>query len=984
MFFEVLKFSKQRPILSLMMGLSFVLFGIFSFYELPFVRMEKKIYPGIAIRTEASGFDASKVEEEITIPIERIIAQVGGVRKMTSVSEDGTSLIQVQMEEGLNLKFKSLEFREKIDMILSLFPREVHKPQVYRYDPTNSPLMVISFSKDQMNQDELRELVEKSFKRDLESVDGVSQVIVAGGKIREILIACDAKQMEAYSLSLRDIVNKFQDINQNDSLGKISETKAELTLQVREKFKQMLQMRDLPVRVDALGRIVYLKDIAQVSYSPRDDHIGARLNAKEKVSVFIYKNDSSDATQIAKQVRAILKAKNQTKILIEFNQDDSLIITETTYALLELSFIIILLFIFFFYFNQSIPYFHLNFIFSIICVLMTLALVYRLIHLSITLSGTYGIILGSILWFLFRIREVGYRKGRLSYQKKYSPYSLFLGIFISLCVSFFFAHVVFVFYLNLVINLCFSFILLDYFFPVLYLNLTSKIKIPIAIQSQFVSIQTKFVSKYLKMASDFLMQKGKEYLDKTEKLLLSHKLLFPVSILFLSIVSVYTIFRIDIYDNIQSDEKQTVAFLEFPSGTSFEHTSSVTLQAEKKLIEITGVKQVVSKIDPAHSLLLITLEEGYLPDREMLLSLKAGVGSTDDGFLFFASDMDSSYFQEIVFDVIGYDQKELEQITQNLTEKVKNLEGVSEAVLRYKQSREELKLIPKYESFIASSITLPLFGDELRLALQGGVATKFVDKEKEIDIRVRYLEKYRNSKNDFSNIRIKNSKNNFIPIAEIVTTIEDKIPLKYYHKNRSRVLSFSVKIDGNSSKIRKDVIEIVKLSPLPEGYHIEVDGEKDTILNYKDNFIFLIYPIIFYFVWFILFGRAMSFDLFVFVIFLPYLFTYFLLQFFFPWPFYLPFQVGMILSLPLTTYLVSHKLNKSVYIIYFFILTYLSMLVLIKTTILSFFYIWACLTLNYLMVSFCYKFLKVRESNFQGRLISFTLNSVMSKIFPKL
>ena len=239
---------------------------------------------------------------------------------MTSVSEDGTSLIQVQMEEGLNLKFKSLEFREKIDMILSLFPREVHKPQVYRYDPTNSPLMVISFSKDQMNQDELRELVEKSFKRDLESVDGVSQVIVAGGKIREILIACDAKQMEAYSLSLRDIVNKFQDINQNDSLGKISETKAELTLQVREKFKQMLQMRDLPVRVDALGRIVYLKDIAQVSYSPRDDHIGARLNAKEKVSVFIYKNDSSDAIQIAKQVRTILKAKNQTKILIEFNR----------------------------------------------------------------------------------------------------------------------------------------------------------------------------------------------------------------------------------------------------------------------------------------------------------------------------------------------------------------------------------------------------------------------------------------------------------------------------------------------------------------------------------------------------------------------------------------------------------------------------------------------------------------------------------------
>ncbi len=925
-----------------MIVLAIVLFGILSFGNLSFVRLEKKIYPGIAIRTDAQGFDASRVEDEITSPIEHVTSQVGGVRKMTSVSEDGSSLIQVQMEEGLNLKFKSLEFREKIDTIISLFPREVHKPQVYRYDPTNSPLMVISFSKNQMNENELRELVEKSFKKDLESVDGVSQVIVAGGKIREILISCDAKQMEAYSLSLRDIVNKFQDINQNDSLGKIMEVGGELSLQVREKLKLMLQLRDLPLRVDSLGRIIYVKDIATVSYSPRDDHIGARLNAKEKVSTFIYKNDASDPQAITSKVRSIIKSKNQSGMEIEFNQDDSLILSETIYSLIKLGLFLLFLLFVYFYFSDSILPFLLTFVLSGICILLSLGLVYRLSGQQVALSGLYGVIFGSLLWFVFRIREVNIKNDKLFFIEKYPSNGLITGLFLSLFFSVLLANSVFMFYISLILNLALTFLFFDFYFPVIFINIIRHIR--------FSNSRVPILSKLLMRSSIFLLERGNKYLEKTEKPILSHRLLFPVSCLFLSIVSIYTILTSDIYDNIQSDENVTVAILEFPSGTAFEHTSKITLQVEKKLLEMSGIKQVVSKIDPAHSLLLITLSDGIIPDREFLQSTKASIGSTDDGFLFFASDSDSSYFQEIVFDVIGYDQKELESITRSLTEKVKNRDGVSEAVLRYKQSRDELQLLPKQESFISSSLTMPLFGDELRLALQGGVATKFIDKEREIDVRVRYSEKYRNSKNDFSNIRIKNIKNQFVPISEIVTTKEDKIPLKYYHKNRNRTLSFSVKLEGNSSRLRNEVIQFVKGYSFPEGYHVEVEGENGGLSNKKDNIFFLFYPILFLIVIILLKEKKLPISKVLVAYVLPYYFTFFLLQFIFLGPFYLPFQVGMLMALPLVTNFITYRFNQTIYLIYFFCLIYLLMLLLIDSSVLSFLYIWASITIYLLIV----------------------------------
>ncbi|GBF52100.1 RND transporter, Hydrophobe/Amphiphile Efflux-1 (HAE1)/Heavy Metal Efflux (HME) family, permease protein [Leptospira ryugenii] len=952
-----------------MAGSFLILFGMLSFRDLSFVRIAKKVYPGIAIRTEAQGFDASKIEDDITTPIERVIAQVGGVRKMTSVSEDGTSLIQVQLEEGVDLKFKSLEFREKIDTILSLFPREVHKPQVYRYDPSNSPLMVVSFSKENVNEDELREIVEKSFKKSLESIDGVSQVIVAGGKIREILISCDAKQMEAYSLSLRDIVNKFQDINQNDSLGKIIEINDSLALQVREKLSQMVRIKDIPLKVDEKGRPIYLKDLATVSYAPRDDHIGARLNAKEKVSAFIYKNDNSDATFIANQVRLVLQSKNQAKILVEYNQDESLIIRETIFSLVRLTLISYFLLFVYFFRNKSLPLFFVTFLFSFVSILLCFAFIYRILKEPVSLSGIYGLLLASILWFLLRIREVSFRDHQLKFQERTAFRNLVLGIFLCLLFTFLFPYTVFLFFANLAFPLLFGFILLDFYFPILFANVTSKIQIPIP--------ETPYGKEKWMYLSGLILAKGKQIFTKTKTSILSHKLLFPVSVLFLSTLSVYTVLHHDFYDNIQSDERETVAILEFPSGTSFDHTSKVTLDVEKKLLAFSGVKQVVSKIDPAHSLLLITLQDGIFPDRQFLQDLKSGVGSTDDAFLFFLSDTDSAYFQEIVFDLVGYDQKELEELTQKITEAVKNLDGVNEAVLRYKQSREELELLPKQESFMISSMTLPLFGDELRLALQGGVATKFIDREKEIDIRVRYSEKYRNSKNEFNNIRIKNIRNKFVPISELVETKQDKIPLKYYHKNRSRVLSFAVKLEGNSTRLRNEVIMFVKSTALPEGYHIEVEDANEGTNNVSIAILFILYPIFFFLFVSLIEERKLRFLHLMLVYVLPYYFTFFLLQYIFLGPFSLPFQIGMLLSLPICFLLFHFRLGKAVYTNYFFCLTYVLFLIFLDTTVMSFMHIWASLTIYFLMISAAHFLKGTWERQYEDSLENFLWESVL-------
>ncbi len=933
-----------------MIALGLSLFGFIGRSEISLVRLDQKIYPGIAIRVEASGYDVSKVEADITTPIEKAIAKVGGVRSMRSISEDGSVLIQIQMEEAEKLKEKSLEFREKIDVVATVFPREVHKPQVFRYDPTNSPLMVISFSKENMNQDELRELVEKSFKRAWEGVDGVSQVIVAGGKIREIQVACDAKQLEAYGLSLRDIVTAFQDRNQNDSLGKLTTIKDSHGLQMKERFVNMLEIGEMPIRVTKDGQIISIKDIAHVSLSPREENVGARLNAEEKVTAFIYKNESSDEVLVSEGVRAVADKKNLLGLKLEYNQDESKILTETLRSLYLLEGLALLSLLFFFFAKKSFFNLYLAFLVSLIPAYFAYLLLLELSGSHLSLASCYGLIFGNIFWVITRKRSFAFDSSRkLVIKKKFPLTHLLVNLIGATVLSFFLSPEVSQFYLSLVSSSIVCFLLLDIYFIVIT---TSLLKSGTWL---FIDLTNAHLQRSHKRASDFFVTKGLAFRNKTEEPLLSHKDILPVSLIFFVILSFYTFTKIDLKNSIESDARETVAFLEFPSGTAFAHTNEISLRAEKAMILVPGVKQVVSKIDPGHSLFLIELNDGYVPDAEFLRALKAGIGSTDDGFLFFASNQDSSFFQEVTYDIIGYDQKELESLTQELAEKVKSLEGVTESILRYKPAREELQLRPNSTLFMVSDLTLPQFGDELSLALQGGVATKFIDGEKEVDVRVRFAEKYRNSRTEFNEIRIKNTKGRFLPISTVVTTGEAKVPVKIYHKNRAQTLSFAVKLEGDSSRIVRSLTDFVKSYPLPEGYRIEDGAETTNITTFPPflgKLLCFLLPSFTFLVSLLSRRQMIRPSSFLVTYLIPYPFSIFLIQFFYPGAFYLPFQVSLFLVVPFGFYFVRIKYHITQSSLFYLGFLFLILLVFASPSVVSFLYIMAGVIIYLYLLSF--------------------------------
>jgi hypothetical protein len=240
------------------------------------------------------------------------------------------------------------------------------------------------------------------------------------------------------------------------------------------------------------------------------------------------------------------------------------------------------------------------------------------------------------------------------------------------------------------------------------------------------------------------------------------------------------------------------------------------------MIEIEGIESVVSKVDPGHSLLIIQLLSGFTNNFEWQNKIKNHVGTIKDEYIYFVSEEKDGLRNEITFDVYGKDIYELEEIVIRLSKDSKSLKGVNESVLRFKPSREEMQLLLDSYIFALSEIKFSDFSDQLRLAIQGGIASKFIMDDREMDIRVRYASEFRDSVDNLENIRIKNALEQFVPIIEVVNQRVNKVPLKIYHKDKDRNLSFTVKMNGQTSSVIGDVIKIIKNSELPEGYRIEL------------------------------------------------------------------------------------------------------------------------------------------------------------------
>ncbi|HPB81966.1 MAG TPA: efflux RND transporter permease subunit, partial [Spirochaetota bacterium] len=281
----MIRYFIQNRISAYMLMAGLMIFGVIGLTKLPMALMPPTAYPGISVIIEYPGIAPEKIESLITKPAEQIIRTVPGIEKILSLSEEGKSRINITFHIETDVKTASLQVREKISLIRNSFPRAVQEPVVVRYDPSDRPALIASIEGvhgQNATLTQIREYAERHLKPALQRIDGVAEIVIAGGLQREIHIDADRGLCEARSVSFGELFSAVQSSNISLPGGVLTGGAIDYFLHTPGRYSRVRDIIETPLSFSDTGALVTIGDIAQVDDSFRDREDIARHNGNER------------------------------------------------------------------------------------------------------------------------------------------------------------------------------------------------------------------------------------------------------------------------------------------------------------------------------------------------------------------------------------------------------------------------------------------------------------------------------------------------------------------------------------------------------------------------------------------------------------------------------------------------------------------------------------------------------------------------------
>lgn len=307
-------FAVRQPVTIAMLFLTLAVFGYKSYEGLPINLMPDISYPTLTVRTEYEGAAPEDVEKLVTRPLEETLSIVSGMAEISSVSSPGLSEIVLEFNWGTDMNVAQQDVRDRLDLFDA--PREItEKPVILRYDPKLDPILRIAITPERPAADqtispalierqltELREAAERHVKSDLEAEIGIAQVLVKGGREREIQIRVDSERLKALGLSLSEVNTALSQQNINLSGGSLREGKAEYLVRTKNEWDEATEIRDTILR-GPQGRQVRLVDVAEVVEGEKERTTIVHVAGQEAVALEIYKEGDANTVQVCNKLK---------------------------------------------------------------------------------------------------------------------------------------------------------------------------------------------------------------------------------------------------------------------------------------------------------------------------------------------------------------------------------------------------------------------------------------------------------------------------------------------------------------------------------------------------------------------------------------------------------------------------------------------------------------------------------------------------------
>ncbi|MGH1364037.1 MAG: efflux RND transporter permease subunit [Calditrichia bacterium] len=824
------------------------LFGLTSFLNMPRSEDPQFTLPITGVVVVYPGADPTDLEKLVADPIEEAINEIEDIKKFDTTIEDGLVVMQVEFYVDTDPDEKEDEVNDKINSIRGTLPDGIVLIDVLQFSPSNVNIMQVALQSETASYRDLDKQAE-TLKKKLERIAGIKKVETWAFPESEVRISIDMEKMAAMNIPLQQVAGAIQSENANIPGGNIDIGGKKFNLETSGNYETIDDIGRTIVRATP-GSIVYLRDIADISFETADETHYGRLNGKRAIFVTAIQKASTNIFTVMEGVNEQITQFENTlpetiALKINFNQSISV--------------------------DNRLGGFFTNLMQGIILVgiVMILALGLRasaIVMLAIPLSiliaigfvdlNGYGIqqmtIVGLVIALgllvdnatvvtenVSRFMQMGHKNGeaavlgtgQIGWPIVSSTITTVLAFVPMVALqsttgSFIRSMPVTVIY-TLLASLIVSLTLTPF--------LSSRWLKPAKSKKLFLQrFLNMVVEKYYRPSLKWGLQHPSRVLLITFAIFFGSLLLFP-----LVGVSLFP----------KADKAQFIVDIDMPEGTSLDKTNSVARFVESELAKIDEVEQYTANIGRSnprvyynmriqnekstHAQILVGLAAEHERDRARIVdTLRARIAGFPGARIQVKEfEQGPPILAPVEIKVIGEELKMLGTMAEKVAEVIESSDGTLDVYNPLQTSKTNLHLDINREKASMLGVRLVEIDRTIRAAVAGLPVSTFKDKEgEEYNIVLRLPVVNKTTIDDLQQVYVSSVSGAQIPLKQLSTIEFKSSPPLINHFNLERMVSITSNVQrGYSTElVTADVVEKLDTIEWPDGFRYSIGGEVAT------------------------------------------------------------------------------------------------------------------------------------------------------------
>jgi HAE1 family hydrophobic/amphiphilic exporter-1 len=316
--------SIRQPVAVAVVVLLLVMFGVLSAFQVPIQLTPNVDQPVVSVTTRWFGAQPQEVEQEILQEQEKVLKTIPGLREMTSEATEGQGTVRLEFGVGIDKALAIDEVEQKLNQVPE-YPPDSDRPVIESVDSSARDwiawILVRPLKNDpaSLKPDgnlfrgdvvELEQFLQDFVKPELERAEGVRDVQVLGGRVREMQVRVDLASLASRGITIDGFVESLRGENLNVSAGAVAEGKREVTVRAIGQYDTPEALRETVVGWSEAGAPVYVGDVAEVGIGFKRQVSFVRSQGQDVMALNAKRETGTNVIQVMDNLQARIDAVN--------------------------------------------------------------------------------------------------------------------------------------------------------------------------------------------------------------------------------------------------------------------------------------------------------------------------------------------------------------------------------------------------------------------------------------------------------------------------------------------------------------------------------------------------------------------------------------------------------------------------------------------------------------------------------------------------